>query len=703
MKRRKPLNISRRGFLGTGAAAAGAVLAGCHQDDKQPAPEESIIDTTIDHVKIHPGIGVARVGNSPGEFFVGPEVVTPPLTEAGESRDVSGALKRQAARFRVYGYNKQGQVVRELTAAEATIEWKVEVQNRKADWYRFLAAQDLPKEEADRLIAPRRNAGVTGEARRGLVIDPGARQISGTNQSGVRFDTGNFLGTGVTLGELRTDADGRLLFLSGDGRADSPFVPKKRLFIPEEPDTFNNADGWYDDICDGPVNATVTLPGREPLAATSAWVVVAPPNYAPDVISWRTMYDMLVDIYVDIGMWEEPTKTSFQHDILPMLERLSRLSWVNKGFFIRFGKGSEREETGEPLFDFTDRGLLEKLSHRPALGEPDSHRALREQIFSQFQKPESSTDRTKWPYIYGDAFGTFDESPRVNLAPSKFRFAHLERWVKGEFVNDWNPEFVAPTRLSDVPVGRQPEMLDQAALHFCLADAFHPGCELTFPMRSARLYEAPFRIRRRTSPERDYGPELTTADFVDADGPLGAQLPGGLTRWMAIPWHGDTVFCRSGYDPLFDPFLPTFWPARVPNQVFTEADYEELLEAKTDEERKAVFRRREHWVRELKGSVEDQMKQMIKDYSAMGVVEARPAPDKQEGLPKVLLVESLPKEQASAERKRRRRRRAEATEAVPRAAFAAAAKSPEEIAIEEAGWKNRTEFEEFSRIRRRNR
>jgi hypothetical protein len=27
----------------------------------------------IDHCRIHPGIGIARLGNSPTEFFIGPE------------------------------------------------------------------------------------------------------------------------------------------------------------------------------------------------------------------------------------------------------------------------------------------------------------------------------------------------------------------------------------------------------------------------------------------------------------------------------------------------------------------------------------------------------------------------------------------------------------------------------------------------------
>ena len=44
-------------------------------------------------------------------------------------------------------------------------------------------------------------------------------------------------------------------------------------------------------------------------------------------------------------------------------------------------------------------------------------------------------------------------------------------------------------------------MLDRAALEFCLADAFHPGCEMTWPVRHASMYMAPFRIRHRRADE----------------------------------------------------------------------------------------------------------------------------------------------------------------------------------------------------------
>ena len=51
------------------------------------------------------------------------------------------------------------------------------------------------------------------------------------------------------------------------------------------------------------------------------------------------------------------------------------------------------------------------------------------------------------------------------------------------------------------------------------------------------------------------------------------QSPGSISRWMAIPWQTDTASCRSGYDTSYDPYVPTFWPARVPNEVMSETAY----------------------------------------------------------------------------------------------------------------------------------
>jgi hypothetical protein len=73
-------------------------------------------DATIVYAKIHPSIGIARVGNSrqPDGFYIGPQVVDPAPLPAQNYRDSTGALKREVAQFRIYGYDGAGRVVREL-------------------------------------------------------------------------------------------------------------------------------------------------------------------------------------------------------------------------------------------------------------------------------------------------------------------------------------------------------------------------------------------------------------------------------------------------------------------------------------------------------------------------------------------------------------------------------------------------------------
>jgi len=99
----------------------------------------------------------------------------------------------------------------------------VELANSKAAYREFRGKYNL------RPLPPWRNAFVKGVAREALSIRPGPRSIVGPNQRRVKFDGGVFgplpvdggkkISTkiAVTLGELRTDALGRLLVLGGAG------------------------------------------------------------------------------------------------------------------------------------------------------------------------------------------------------------------------------------------------------------------------------------------------------------------------------------------------------------------------------------------------------------------------------------------------------------------------------------------------------
>jgi hypothetical protein len=187
-------------------------------------------------------------------------------------------------------------------------------------------------------------------------------------------------------------------------------------------------------------------------------------------------------------------------------------------------------------------------------------------------------------------------------------------------------------------------MLDRAALEWCLADAFHPGCEVTWPIRHATLFRAPFRIRQRPAdqPEPELGPVLTPALAMKPNGPLYGQGPGGLTRWMGLPWQADTAFCRSGYDSRYDPYVPTFWPARVPNQVLTAEQYALVMDPSQPEQlRRNQFARRQDWTRPLPKDTSAAMLEMVRIYGSMGLLEAFPGPEDLPDLPRVIWVETV--------------------------------------------------------------
>jgi hypothetical protein len=644
------------------------------------------VDSVIVRAAIHPGIGVARIGDSKSEFYIAPEVTDPPSQPPGYYRDASGALKREAAKFRIYGYNAAGQVVSELNANNADITWTAQLANRKAQWYQFQAALDIPP--AATMTVPLRNADVKGADRDGLAIDPGPRSISGKSVSGGpehSFDTGTFQGTPVPLGEIRTDENGHLIVLGGTGASASP--KGTPVYNPADPNSFNNANGWYDDISDGPVNAMVLIAGRA-VPVEGSWVVVAPPNYAPNIISWRTLYDLLVDTYIECGWMAMPETASFTSDILPFLQRLSNLQWVNKGFAAMFGKGC-------PM-DFDDPDFIAKLARvpdpAPAL---DPYGELRQAIFNCFRPAQNTVCEPRiWPWLYGDAFGSFSAAdPDNNLPLPAVQQTMLERWVHGDFIGDWNPDAVPPPSIDKVPLAEQPAMLDKAALHFCLADAFHPGCEMTWPMRHSSMYEKPFRIRRRPpdQPEPDYGSKLDQQIALEPGGSLYAQGPGDISRWMALPWQGDTAFCRSGYDADYDPYLPTFWAARVPNWVLTEEDYAIVMDTSLDREvRIAAFNNRENWLRAImKGPAPVVMTRMIAQFGAMGIVEARPGIADDPDFPAVIFVESLAGSTLKAKSK----------EVAHLAAKLGRPLSP----AQRAGWESDEQYEEFRSIRVRHR
>jgi hypothetical protein len=452
--------------------------------------------------EIHPGIGVARVGTS-NDFFVGPE---PDGAPPDRYRDDNGDLLRQAVRFRVFRCvrDERNRLIdaQEVAPGQATINWTVHLANRKA------AGEVFPPAPPDAPGGRRlRNPNEPDRAR--LIIDPGPRTISGPEQV-ARFDTGQFKGTVVPLGEIRCGSDGRLLVLGGFGR--SGFVRDDGKPSPIN-DFANNSD-WFDDVSDGPLQATVRLPDGVRHEAQPAWVVVAPPDFAPGITNFRTLYDMAHDVAVRRGWAEVSDKPSFTRDVFPILSRPMAYWWVSR----LAGKGHGPGRSGDFSTMWSE------------LADPDRDRSDREFVFARLRDPRG-LPRSPFgmPRLHDDTF-----SGNV-LPPTTTQFAVLQRWAAGDFVGDWGA--------AQEVVELLPDALDRAALQACSGGAFFPGIEAGRIMARDESYIGPYRL----------DPNILQ--------------PGAVTEGNAIPWQADFYACRLEAQSRL-----AWWPAQRPDQVFPDLD-----------------------------------------------------------------------------------------------------------------------------------
>jgi hypothetical protein len=607
--------LSRRQFV----ASLAAPVAASRRAEAQPAAVspaalgQPALDRIV-RVAVHPAIGVARVGNSRDAFFFGPE--TPGGVPRGLFKDPSGAVAKQAARFRLFGYDERNRVVGELIAQDAHISWQVTVANCKALWYRFEVAFDVEGAPG----ADRRNNEVADRA--SLAVRATPRTLDGPGSGPLALDGGRFLGMPITLGEVLTDAGGRLIVMPGSGAAyAAPGAAPMSGFA--------DNSGWTDDTCDGPVGATIRI-GDRVLQAEPAWVLCVSPNYAPGVASSVvTLYDVIDSALVDGGV-RTLTDTVFERDIWPIFQRMSDLQWVNEGYFQRYGFGAPR--------DWTASNWRARLSDASA-----GNAALRESIFGLFRDPAFAVVRPDAePRLYGDEVSVPPDAiePRQWLALTPLQYRHLKAWSDGRFVLG---STASHPDIDATPLQQQPAALDCAVLDACLGGAFHPGLEFPWVARLPWIWTAEMRLTSRstTIDLTDYGATLTAPVVLSKTGPASRIGPGGLTQWMGLPWHADAASCRFGYTTAISPILPGFWPARIPDGVLAEIDYSLVIDtARSLQDRRAAFARRRDWERFISAPTRPPiLAAMAQDWFRLGMVIDRPGPTDGH-FPAVMKVES---------------------------------------------------------------
>jgi L-Lysine epsilon oxidase N-terminal/L-lysine epsilon oxidase C-terminal domain len=453
--------------------------------------------------KIHPGIGIARVGRSSDGYFLGPEApgdAVISLSETGAEipfggyKDDAFLMRRQGARFRIFEYDDNGgdqTLVREITAADAAIEWTVKLASRKAAG----VAMNTNKQDEDGadIVTPGPAANFRNQPPPGMTRDDLVATIdltvTATGFTPNPRPMASFLGNPFYIGEARTDFAGRLVVLGGMGESKTWIDPAAQLV------NFLNNPGWHDDIADGPVDAKIKLNGSQTSNdAVGAWVVVAPPDFAPAISPLTTLYD----VAVQAREGSQPGTVSYPMDIEPMFQHAAGYYWVN--------------QAGSDLWD---------------------------QMREFLKKPQDLKDNSK------DASSVqFRDSVRETMLEGEGRMSsykmtkrqknQIDLWVAGDFIP-------GPDNARPQPDAGQ--LLDRAALEHGVAGGFFPGIEAGVLLREPTLYSELGRFTR--------------GQFNDG-GSMATLQPGLLTSRMACPWQADFMQCLGAWWPAQRPDILRF-------------------------------------------------------------------------------------------------------------------------------------------------
>lgn len=214
----------------------------------------------------------------------------------GTYKDANCRIKRQAQRFRLWGFFSDN-TDRELTLADGDIKWTVHLVNAKPS--------------------------LNGEG----IIDGGLQTLDGA--AATASFQGTFGSVNVPLGDAETDGDGRLIVRGGFGKSENPTDPSSQPNFPTTP-------GWYDDVSDGPITAQITIGPNTFQAVNGAWVICPPPRYAPTTYSISSLYDTLRQLAITNQQLPALGLPSFANDIYPILKRALDVRYVSA---FAFGAG----------------------------------------------------------------------------------------------------------------------------------------------------------------------------------------------------------------------------------------------------------------------------------------------------------------------------------------------------------------------------
>ncbi|MFA0964562.1 LodA/GoxA family CTQ-dependent oxidase [Roseivirga sp. BDSF3-8] len=675
--------------------------------------------------RIYPSIGIARVGNSQAkqnDVVFAPEVPWANLFDTDqEYLSDNGALRKQAQRFYIYECDDNGKPVRKIDPNQYDIEWTAEVANKKPFWYDFNNSLDLSVQTENRNLSPNffndkiapgigaslRNPNVLNNSlrvpdnpnfRKELVNNPPAVSVSaaapnaGINGSFPNPGPGNAsliaaemntTAQPVSLGSLEYDA-GTLIFYPADGISAS--------LNPSDLNTdFADNSNWYDDICDGRITAKITDKNSgqsydlsDPSSA--AWVATAPPDYAPQIQPIATMYDLICGASAD----------EFRQDfstVFPVFYRLYRMQWVNAGDFL------------SPSFKEVIDKLTASGNFRYLYDQSEEGKTTRETIFNMFRNPQydytnepiipsksttdlknlgSGTEELKLPFYPGDGIN-YPGSPAQWFAIPPLLYDQLIAWRDGKLtapegtfntIDELGVYYQGQFSAAAQDEGNSALLMTRAVLETLYGGGFHPGVELTWPMRHAQMYSQntqvatqvgnaglfglrEIRINATTAEEQEayfynsFGLYMNADDVKASMDPANEEswlwkiTPGDMTKWMGIPWQSDAGSCQLVFMDSQYP-VPAWWAANLPTDVLTEESLVKMQnDSVTEETRRSIFANRLPWLKttdtgfvgyHAEGGYQNGLIAMVYQWKDIGVVMGRKSNVSIDGVPETVYV-----------------------------------------------------------------
>lgn len=591
--------------------------------------------------RVHPSVNFARFGTSE-DYILSPETSaglplegtqvtgglpikkgtqSTPVT-SNDLRDDEGNLKKQAARFRIYAYDLDGEdcypssagteIVIGTKLADGRIVtdliWSSHLANKKAAAYNVVNNKGI-EAYADNQVPQMRNPEVHGgidsvNRLNQLMIDAGPRAISACMKETAQFnrcseakcvkahgeivplpdypirfpeDTNDELfepsGPLDTLGEMLTDDEGRLLVLASSGNAVGQY---DEYGVPIQMTGDLNNVGWFDSAADGPVNVTLVFDDGSTEEAFGAWVVCGDPAYAPqirNVVSvWDDVYNMFVrdlglqpDLYgmnakKDTCSYNPTFKPNFTQDIQPIFIACNLQRWT----------------ANLPPLALRAHTAVESISEND---DPNETIMAALNFIRNPNKDETNIGAPLMPLSLGAAGTSF-------LTVTKTQYFMLEQWSKNQF------EKGSPTQLGPG------EMLDMASMANCLGGRYVPGIEVSYTIMEKDIYHqdwktsgsGPFRIKHYPLSYEglDKSTPYLTSGWIPLHNMTDGLQPGDVSKFMAIPWQTDYNSCSIHATAIntdgvnksngAESTLYWSWPSQRPDAVYVaEEVYNNVL------------------------------------------------------------------------------------------------------------------------------